>query len=74
MMNKALHPRDDVDRLYVLRKKRGIGLARIQDSINGLIKQLEDNIKTCGERLITATRNNVDNKNINRTKITRKQK
>ena len=31
-MHKALHPRDDVDRLYVSRKEGGRGLANIEDS------------------------------------------
>ena len=30
-MHKALHPRDDVDRLYVSRKEGGRGLASIED-------------------------------------------
>ena len=33
-MHKALHPRDDVDRLYVTRKEGGSGLASIEDSID----------------------------------------
>ena len=33
-MHKALHPRDDVDRLYVSRKEGGRGLASIHDSID----------------------------------------
>ena len=73
-MNKALHPRDDVDRLYVL-IKGGIGLVIIQDSIDASIQRLEDYIKKkCGGRLVTVTRNNTDNTSINRIKITGKQK
>ena len=30
-MHKALHPRDDVDTLYVSRKEGGRGLASIED-------------------------------------------
>ena len=33
-MHKALHPRDDVDRLYVPRKERGRGFASIEDSVD----------------------------------------
>ena len=33
-MHKALHPKDDVDRLYVLRKKGRRGLAIIEDSVD----------------------------------------
>ena len=32
-MHKALHPRDDVDRLYVPRKERGKGLASIETAL-----------------------------------------
>ena len=32
-MHKALHPRDDVDRLYVSRKEGGRGHTSIQDSV-----------------------------------------
>ena len=38
-MHKALHPRDDIDRLYVSRKK-GRGLTSIEDSINAKIQRL----------------------------------
>ena len=38
-MQKALHPRDDVDRLYVSRKGGGRGLANIGDSINASIQR-----------------------------------
>ena len=36
-MHKALHPRDDVDRLYVSRKDGGRGLANIEDSVDSSI-------------------------------------
>ena len=44
-MHKALHPRDDVDRLYVPRKEGGRGLASIEDSVETLIQRLEDYIE-----------------------------
>ena len=44
-MNKTLHPRDDVDRLYASRKEGGRGLASIQDSVDALIQKLEENLK-----------------------------
>ena len=44
-MHKALHPRDDVDRLYVSRKEGGRGLASIEDSVDASIQQLEDYIE-----------------------------
>ena len=48
---------------YVLRKY----------CVNASIQRLEDNIRK-RRRLITPSRNNKDNTNINQTKITRKQK
>ena len=33
-MHKALHPRDDIDRLYFSRKEGEKGLARILDSLD----------------------------------------
>ena len=41
-MHEALHPRDDVDRLYVPKKEGGRELARIEDSVNASIQRLED--------------------------------
>ena len=71
-MHKALHPRDDIDRLYVSRKEGRRGLASIEDRVDASIQWLEDYIQKCGARLITATRNNTDNMRINGTTITRK--
>ena len=44
-MHKVLHPRDDVDRLYVSRKEGGRGLARIEDTVDASIQWLEDFIE-----------------------------
>ena len=44
-MHKALHPRDDVDRLYVFRKEGGRGLASIKDTVDASIQRLKDYIK-----------------------------
>ena len=44
-MHKALDPRDDIDRLYVLRKEGRSGLASINDNVNVPIRRLEDSIK-----------------------------
>ena len=73
-MYKVLHPRDDVDRLYVSRLEGGRGLASIEDSVDASIQWLEEYIEKCGGRLVTATRNNTNNTSINRTNITSKQK
>ena len=44
-MHKVLHPRDDVDRLYVSRKEGGSGLASIEDSVDASIQRFKDNIQ-----------------------------
>ena len=72
--HKALHFRDDVDRLYVSRKEEGIGLEEsIEESIDASIR-LKDYIEKHEGGLITATRNDTDSTNTNRMTITRKQK
>ena len=73
-MHKALHPRDNVDRLYVPRKEGGRGLASIEDSNDTSIQRLEDYVEKCERWLITAIRNNSDNTIDNRMTKTRKQK
>ena len=72
-MQKALHPRDDVDRLYVSRKE-GRGLPSIEDSVDASIKRLKDYIQKHDRGLITATRNETENTMNNRMTITKKQK
>ena len=66
-MYKALHPRDEVDRLYVSRKG-GRGLASIEDSVDASIHRLEVYIEKHERGLITAIRNNNDNTIDNRMK------
>ena len=68
-MHKALHPRDNVDRLYVSRKEEGKGLASIEDR---LIQRLENYIERHEGGLITAIRNDTDNTMDTRMTITRK--
>ena len=70
-MHKALHPRDDVDRLYVPRKEGGRGLTSIEDIS---LQRPEDYIKKHERELIKATRNNTDYTIDNRMIITGKQK
>ena len=48
-MHKVLHPRNDVDRLYVSRKAGGIGLASIEDSVDASLQRLEDYIGSTKE-------------------------
>ncbi len=52
-MHKALHPRDNVDRLYVSKKEGGRGLSSIEDSVDASIQRLEDDIEK-RERGLTA--------------------
>ena len=73
-MHKALHPRDDVDRLYVSRKEGGRGLTSIVDSVDASIQRLEDYIEKYERGLIIAIRNNTDNTIDDRMTTTRKQK
>ena len=72
-MLKSLHPRDDVNRLYVSRIEGGRGLTSIENSIESSIQRLEY-IEKRGRRLITATRNNTNDTRISRKTITRTQK
>ena len=53
-MHKALHPRDNVDRLYVLRKEGERGLASIEDSVGASIQRFEDYIQKHDGGLIKA--------------------
>ena len=73
-MHKALHPRDDIGRLYVSRKEEGRGFARIEDSVDASIQRCEDWIEKHKGGLITVIRNDTDNTMDNRMTMTRKQK
>ena len=73
-MHKALHPRDDVDRLYVSRKEGGRRLVSIEDSVDASIQRLEDYIEKHEGGLITGIRKDTDNTKHDRMTITRKQK
>ena len=72
-MNKALNPRDDVDRLYVSRRIGGRGLASMEDSVDASIR-LESYIEMIGGRQIAATRNNTNDTRTSWTTITKKQR
>ena len=70
-MHKALHTRDDVDRLNVFRKREDdLPALNIASCIDTTTQTLHR--KT--QRKTDYTRNNTDNTRINRTNITRKQK
>ena len=59
-MYKVLHPRDNVDRLYVSKKEGGRGFASIEDSVDASIQRLEDYIEKHEGGLITAIENKID--------------
>ena len=73
-MHKALHPRDDFDRLYVSRKEGGRGLASIEDTVDTSIQRLKDYIEKYERGLTTTIRNDTDNTIDERMTTTRKQK
>ena len=73
-MHKGLHPREDVDRLYVSRKVGGRGLASIEDSVDASIQRPKDYIEKHKRGLITAIIDVTDNMMDSRITITRKQK
>ena len=73
-MHKALHPRDDVDRLYVSREEGGRGIASIKDTVDASIQRPEDYIEKHELGLITTIRNDKDNTINERMTTTRKQK
>ena len=52
----ALHPKSDVDRLYIPRKEGGRGLISIEDCVELAISGLEVYIRESEERLIQAAR------------------
>ena len=72
--HKALHPRDDVDRLYVSRKEGGRGLFSIEDTVDASIQRLQDYIEKHERGLITTVRVDTDNTINERMTTTRKQK
>ena len=57
-IHKSIHPRDNVDRQYVIRKGEWRGLDRIQNCVNVVIWRLDECTKNSIERRIW-----VDNKN-----------
>ena len=70
-MHKALHPRVEVDRLYVSREEGGRGLTSIEDSVDVSIQRLEDYIEKDERGLI---RNDTDNTIDDRMTTNRRQK
>ena len=69
---KTLHPRDNLERLYLSRKGSGKWLTSIQDRVDVSIKWLEDYINI--QRKTGYSDQKQYKKSINWTKITRKHK
>ena len=53
---EALHPKSDVDRLYIPRKEGGRGLISVEDCVELAIRRLEVYVHGSEERLIQAAR------------------
>ena len=52
----ALHPKSDVDRLYILRKERGRSLISTEDCVELAIRGLEVYVQGSEEKLLEETR------------------
>ena len=72
-IHKTLHPRDDIDRLYVSRKEGERGLASMEGNVDASIR-LKVYIEKHEGGLITAIRKDTDKTIENRMTITKKQK
>ena len=70
-MHQALHPTDDVDKPCVSKNDGDRRLVSIKNSVDALIKGLEDYREKSRGRLITMTRKTTDMR-INRPNIDRK--
>ena len=55
-MHNALHPRSNVDRLYIPRSEGGRGLLTVEDTVNLAKLGLQGYVKMSGEKLISAAR------------------
>ena len=55
-MRYGLHPRSNVDRMYIPRKERGRGLVCVEDTVSLAKIGLERYVKESKERLIIAAR------------------
>ena len=55
-MHNALHPKSNVDRLYISRNEGGRGLHGVEEAVKLINLGLENYVKKSGERLLTAAR------------------
>ena len=72
-MNKDLHSRNDIAKLYVSREG-GRGIASVKDIVDTSIRRLVDYIEKSKETFTIVTRNDTNSTMLNRTIISRKQK
>ena len=74
-MHKALHPKDDIDRLYTERKEGGRGLFNIEECVELALLGLMNYVKSSKERIISAVResNNGVEETVKEVKKTRKK-
>ena len=70
-MHKALHPRDDIDRLYMSRKE-GRGHTTIEDSVAASIQGVEKYIKKELRKAYYSDQKHTDQQNNYKTEIGRK--
>ena len=63
-MHNGLHPRSNVDRMYIPRKDGGRGLMRVEDTVTLAKIGLERYVKESKERLIIAARGDNENTEI----------
>ena len=55
-MHKGLHPKSNVDRLYISRKEGGRGLLNVEDTVHLAIIGLLKYVGNSEERLLNAAR------------------
>ena len=55
-MHNVLHPKSNVDHLYIPRKKGGRGLQGIKEAVKVTNLGLQNNVKESRERLLTAAK------------------
>ena len=56
----GLHPKSDVDRLYIPRKDRGRGLIAIEDCVELVVRGLEVYVPGSEERLLQVPRGDLE--------------
>lgn len=73
-MHKALHPKSDVDRLYLPRKNGGRGLLNIEDTVEQAKVSLDNYVESSLEEFLVAARNVSDRGEVEDVKIFKERK